>query len=282
MRCGGSPGRPQGRGGGPGRASLPRSGRRLPRRQQDVQLLGVLSHGTSLRPCVAFGNLPCRYGELDRMDDPALAAVGPRLRALRTERELTLAEVAEATGISTSTLSRLESGARKPTLELLLPLARTYLVALDDFVEGPAAGDPRVHLKPVQAHGQTILSDPRAGGVQAFKHVIPAGRPNEPRPRRRTRATSGSTCWTAGCGSSSARSTSCWSRRGGGVRHPHAALVRLRGRPRGGVPQPVRPAGRAGPPAGGAPPPYLTLTAAPPAAETAAAAPGGTAPRWGA
>ena len=118
------------------------------------------------------------------MDDPALSAVGPRLRALRNERELTLAEVAEATGISTSTLSRLESGARKPTLELLLPLARTYRVALDDFVEGPATGDPRVHLKPVKAFGQTILPlSSRAGGVQAFKHVIPAGKPREPAPQ---------------------------------------------------------------------------------------------------
>ena len=118
------------------------------------------------------------------MDDPALHSVGPRLRALRTERELTLAEVAEATGISTSTLSRLESGTRRPTLELLLPLARTYLVALDDFVEGPATGDPRVHLKPVRAHGQTILRlSARAGGVQAFKHVIPAGKPGEPSPQ---------------------------------------------------------------------------------------------------
>jgi len=137
-----------------------------------------------VRRAYTYGNLLCRYGKLGAMDDPALAAVGPRLRALRTERELTLAEVAEATGISTSTLSRLESGARKPTLELLLPLARTYLVALDDFVEGPATGDPRVHLKPVQAHGQTILKlSTRAGGVQAFKHVIPAGTPTEPTPQ---------------------------------------------------------------------------------------------------
>ena len=56
--------------------------------------------------------------------DQALAAVGPRLRALRRQRETTLADLSAATGISVSTLSRLESGARRPTLELLLPLAR--------------------------------------------------------------------------------------------------------------------------------------------------------------
>ena len=50
----------------------------------------------------------------------------------------TLAQLAEATGISVSTLSRLESGSRKPTLELLLPLARAHQVALDELVDAPA------------------------------------------------------------------------------------------------------------------------------------------------
>ena len=69
--------------------------------------------------------------------DDVLDAVGPRLRALRTERNLTLGAVSRTTGVSVSTLSRLESGGRKPTLELLLPLARAYQVALDDLVEAP-------------------------------------------------------------------------------------------------------------------------------------------------
>lgn len=52
-------------------------------------------------------------------DDPVLEQVGPRLRAIRQERDITLTAVAEATGISVSTLSRMEGGTRKPTLELL-------------------------------------------------------------------------------------------------------------------------------------------------------------------
>ena len=40
----------------------------------------------------------------------ALTAVGPRLRELRRQRETTLTALAESTGISLSTLSRLESG----------------------------------------------------------------------------------------------------------------------------------------------------------------------------
>ena len=71
--------------------------------------------------------------------------MGPRLRELRRRRGSTLAEESAATGISVSTLSRLEAGRRRPTLELLLPLARAYGVQLDDLVGGPPTGDPRVH-----------------------------------------------------------------------------------------------------------------------------------------
>ncbi|WP_036375122.1 helix-turn-helix domain-containing protein [Micromonospora sp. ATCC 39149] len=108
--------------------------------------------------------------------DRALADVGPRLRALRRQRETTLAELSAATGISVSTLSRLESGTRRPTLEQLLPLARAHGVTLDDLVGAPPTGDPRIHLRPVTRHGMIMLPlTRRAGGIQAYKLVIPAG-----------------------------------------------------------------------------------------------------------
>lgn len=108
--------------------------------------------------------------------EEVLSEVGPRLKALRLHRGWTLAEVAEETGISVSTLSRLESGQRRPNLELLLPLARAHAVPLDELVGAPATGDPRIHLKPVRRNGQTIIPLSRgAGGLQAFKHLIPAG-----------------------------------------------------------------------------------------------------------
>ncbi|UZJ24136.1 XRE family transcriptional regulator [Rhodococcus antarcticus] len=111
-----------------------------------------------------------------------LTAVGPRLRAVRHQRGTTLADLATATGISVSTLSRLESGQRRPNLELLLPLARAHGVALDDLVGAPATGDPRVHLRPVTRFGMTVLPlTQRPGGVQAYKMVLPVdGRPGEP------------------------------------------------------------------------------------------------------
>ncbi|MGJ6964844.1 helix-turn-helix domain-containing protein [Streptosporangium sp. G11] len=109
---------------------------------------------------------------MDELND-VLAAVGPRLRGLRRDRGLTLAYLAETTGISESTLSRLESGGRKPNLELLLPLARAYGVPLDELVGAPQTGDPRVHLRPVTRGGTTYVPlTRRAGGLQAYKLVI--------------------------------------------------------------------------------------------------------------
>jgi transcriptional regulator with XRE-family HTH domain len=114
-------------------------------------------------------------------DDPGLAgvldAVGPRLRALRRQRETTLVAVAAATGISVSTLSRLESGQRRPNLELLLPLARAYGVQLDDLVGAPPTGDPRVHMRPVVGNQMTMIPlTRRPSGAQAYKLIIPERR----------------------------------------------------------------------------------------------------------
>ncbi|PRX49474.1 XRE family transcriptional regulator [Prauserella shujinwangii] len=106
--------------------------------------------------------------------DQVLGGVGQRLRALRRRREVTLAKLAEATGISESTLSRLESGERQPTLKLLLPLARAHGVPLDELVGAPPTGDPRVHIRPVRRHGMTFMPlSRRPGGAHAFKLIIP-------------------------------------------------------------------------------------------------------------
>lgn len=123
----------------------------------------------------------------DTGDDTAatIAAVGARLRALRQRRGVTLADLAEATGISVSTLSRLESGQRRATLQLLLPLAQAHRVPLDDLVGAPPTGDPRVHLKPVDRHGRTYVPlTQMPGPLQAFKLVIRPGQTHaEPNPQ---------------------------------------------------------------------------------------------------
>ncbi|MFC7530821.1 helix-turn-helix domain-containing protein [Actinoplanes sp. GCM10030250] len=112
-----------------------------------------------------------------------LEHVGARLKSVRTRRRLTLTGVAEATGISKSTLSRLENGQRRPTLELLLALSQAYRVPLDDLVGAPDVGDPRVRLKPGRVKGRTVIPLTRQpDGMQAWKIVIPVSKMT-PEPR---------------------------------------------------------------------------------------------------
>jgi transcriptional regulator with XRE-family HTH domain len=115
----------------------------------------------------------------DAQTDAVLTAVGPRLRALRSARGMTLGQLSEATGISVSTLSRLESGERRATLELLLPLARVHAVPLDELVGAPPTGDPRIHPRSITRDGITMLPlSRRPGGIQAYKLLYPPRTPS--------------------------------------------------------------------------------------------------------
>ncbi|SHF07639.1 helix-turn-helix domain-containing protein [Streptoalloteichus hindustanus] len=117
--------------------------------------------------------------------EAVINAVGPRLRALRHRSGATLSALSETTGIPVSTLSRLESGHRRPGLELLLPLAKAYRMPLDELVGAPATGDPRVYPRPFARNGMSVIPlTPHPGGLQVFKQILPAG-PNdlEPDPR---------------------------------------------------------------------------------------------------
>lgn len=77
--------------------------------------------------------------------DAGAAEVGPRVRALRAERGISLSELARRAGIGKATLSGLEAGTRNPTLETLyavttaLGLPLTALVAAPGPVRGAVA-----------------------------------------------------------------------------------------------------------------------------------------------
>jgi quercetin dioxygenase-like cupin family protein len=91
---------------------------------------------------------------------------------------MTLGGLSAATGISVSTLSRLESGGRRATLELLVPVTRVLGLGLDDLVgTGPAAPpDPRVRREPMVRGDQVIVPLPVPGASpQTYHHTIPPG-----------------------------------------------------------------------------------------------------------
>lgn len=69
----------------------------------------------------------------------AARALGRRLRELRVERGLSLADVAKATGISVSFLSLVETGKSDISFGRLFRLVTFYGIDLDELVDAPPA-----------------------------------------------------------------------------------------------------------------------------------------------
>ena len=112
-----------------------------------------------------------------------LAQVGARLRAARNDRGWTLDDLAERAGMSPSTLSRLESGKRQASLELLLPLTRQLGIRLDDLVSTQTP-DPRVRRAPIRRQGMLIVPlAPEGAPISTYKITYP---PVDSPPERRT------------------------------------------------------------------------------------------------
>ena len=116
------------------------------------------------------------------MTDDVVRHVGPRLRAARRQRGLTLEQLATAAGLSASTLSRLESGKRSPGLDLLLPLVRELRIGLDELIPS-GVPDPRVSGRVVERHGMRVLDLTPAGAPVRTWRVSYRARLDPPQPR---------------------------------------------------------------------------------------------------
>lgn len=102
-----------------------------------------------------------------------LTRLGPRLRAARQARGWTLDELATRARMSPSTLSRLESGKRQATLELLLPLTAQLGIRIDDLIR-PEAADPRVRRPVIHRDGLVIAPlAPADSSVHTYKITYP-------------------------------------------------------------------------------------------------------------
>jgi quercetin dioxygenase-like cupin family protein/DNA-binding Xre family transcriptional regulator len=92
---------------------------------------------------------------------PASAAinVGATLRAIRTARGLSLSDVAEATQISASFLSLVETGRSDITIGRLTRLVDFYAISINDLLPGPGAAEPDV----VRASERRLIHSPAEG-----------------------------------------------------------------------------------------------------------------------
>jgi transcriptional regulator with XRE-family HTH domain len=113
--------------------------------------------------------------------ESVIDGVADRLRELRARSGRTLSDLSAQTGVSISTLSRLESGLRRPTLDLLIRLAAAYGASLDDLVGAPQIADPRIHPKTFYRDGRAIIPLTKQNpDVIAFKMLLPGHSPDAP------------------------------------------------------------------------------------------------------
>lgn len=111
-----------------------------------------------------------------------LDLVGPRLRAARHARGWTLDELAKRASVSASTLSRLESGKRQASLELLVPLTRQLGIRVDDLLTQDVP-DPRVRRPVIRRDGIVIVPLAPEGAVIGTYKVTYPPRADVPAPR---------------------------------------------------------------------------------------------------
>jgi len=115
--------------------------------------------------------------------------LGARLRLLRQERRLTLSEVANATGISASFLSLVESGKNDLTISRLARLCSYYRLGVEDVLHSLAPpdalvlrrGEQRQFFSPAEGIGLSMLGPPGATRMRPFSiRFEPAGHYAEP------------------------------------------------------------------------------------------------------
>jgi len=97
------------------------------------------------------------------------AQVGPRVRALRTERGMSLSELARRAGIGKATLSGLEAGTRNPTLDTLHSVAAALGTPLTALVEGPRILGAAVRMDLLR------VFDDGPATYELYRMRIPAG-----------------------------------------------------------------------------------------------------------
>lgn len=107
------------------------------------------------------------------MDD----RLGQSLRAMRTMRGETLADVARATGISIALLSRIERGERSPSPETVEALAGYFEIPVERLAAEAAANQVRSRWGDRTSADAMKLNVDNAAGLDARHVDLPADRP---------------------------------------------------------------------------------------------------------
>lgn len=88
-----------------------------------------------------------------RTDRMRSANLGQRMRQLRTDKDLTQTELARRSGVSHSTLSKIENNQLSPTFETILRIVDGLEIDISDFLAS-SDGGPRRTRRVVTRHGE--------------------------------------------------------------------------------------------------------------------------------
>jgi transcriptional regulator with XRE-family HTH domain len=104
--------------------------------------------------------------------------VRTRLRSLRNTLGLSLDELAARTNLSPSTISRIETGKRTISLDVLLPLAAALQVNLDTLLDVHFDDDVVIRPAPNRSRGRTtwMLSRPTGTRIAVKMRIEPSSR----------------------------------------------------------------------------------------------------------
>lgn len=108
---------------------------------------------------------------------PSSAQIGLRLRALRRDRKLTLAQCAQDAGLDKGFLSRVERGEKAASVGSLHMLARVLGVPLSVLL---GESDPQDEIAIVRADERRRVSGAHGDGGHAYEAVSPGGQPGGP------------------------------------------------------------------------------------------------------
>jgi transcriptional regulator with XRE-family HTH domain len=113
-------------------------------------------------------------------DSPGEAQLGERLRALRQERGLSIAQVAQQTGLTKGFLSQLERNLTSVSLAALARICSALGVRFGDVLDEPPMGavihrESAIRWTEVGNHEDLVLSPPEEQRLNLIESRIPPG-----------------------------------------------------------------------------------------------------------
>lgn len=105
---------------------------------------------------------------MNRINEYDGCIVGPVLRKLRNDREMTVDYVSEVTGLSTSTINQLEQGGRNLSMKSLYILMNAYQVDANTML----ALDPKVSEHPIDDFLNKLSQEKKEYFTKSFLYML--------------------------------------------------------------------------------------------------------------